>query len=154
MKSIETSSGVYTLLVGSDSGAGYIAARTLSSWTDIGGTYNCYAIVGSLLVSPPGGTAVVDFITMQYVPVGTAPTVAILVQDIATLAGVGSFVSIGNGITDPPKLKPTGSSNMIQQRWYLKNASTPIAQEMSNLQIKISFPSENFKAEILTLGVQ
>ena len=154
MKSIETSSGVYTLLAGADSGSGYIAGRSLTSWTDIGGTYTCYGIVGSLLVSPPGGTAVVDFLTMQYVPVGTAPTVAILPQDTATIAGVGTFISLGVGKTDPPKLLPTGSSNMIQQRWYLKNAASPIAQEMSNLQVKLSFPAENYKAEILTLGVQ
>ena len=152
-QSIETSLGVYTLLVGSASGSGYIAGRSLTSWTDIGGTYACNGIVGSLVVAPPGSTALVDFLTLQYVPTGTAPTVSILPQDIATLAGVGNFVSLGAGVNDPPKLLATGSSNMTQQRWYLKSASTPIAQEMCNLQVKISFPAENYKAEIMTLGV-
>lgn len=152
-KSIETTVGQYTLLVGSASGAGFIAARTQTNWTDIGGTYTCYAIIGSLTVAPPGTTALVDYLTLQYVPTGTAPTVAILPQDFATLSGGGSFLSIGAGINDPPRLLPTGSSNMTQQRWYLKNSSTPIAQEMCNLQVKLSFPAENFRAEVLTLGV-
>ena len=151
--SIETSSGVYTLLVGPAAGSGYIAGRNLTNWTDTGGTYTCFGIVGSLIVAPPGATAVVEFLTLQYVPTGTAPTVSILPQDFATLAGVGSFVSLGTGVNDPPKLLPTGSSNMTQQRWYLKNAQSPLAQEMCSLQVKISFPAENYKAEIHTLGV-
>lgn len=151
--SIETSSGVYTLLVGGTVGSGLIAGRTLTGWTDIGGTYTCSAIVGSLIVAPPGATALVDFITLQYVPTGTAPAVSVLPQDIATIAGVGSFVAIGSGVNDPPKLLPTGSANVSQQRWYLKNAQTPSAQVMSNLQIKIAFPAENNKAEVITMGV-
>lgn len=152
-QSIETSVGVYTLLIGSASGAGYISGRSLTSWTDTGGTYTCSAIIGSLTVAPPGAIALVEFLTLQYVPIGTAPTVAILPQDFATLAGAGTFTSLGTGVNDPPKLLPTGSTNMTQQRWYLKNAATPMAQEMCNLQVKISFPSENFKAEVLTLGI-
>lgn len=152
-RSIETSASVYTLLVGGSAGAGYIAARDLTTWTDIGGTYTCYGIVGSLTVAPPGATAVVDYLTLQYVPTGTAPTVAILTQDFATLAGVGTFTSLGNGFNDPPKLLPKGSTNMTQKRWYLKNAQTPIAQDICNLQVKLSFPAENNKAEILTLGI-
>jgi hypothetical protein len=152
-QSIETSLGQFTLLVGAATGSGFIAGRSLTTWTDIGGTYPCYAIVGSLTVAPPGTTALVDYLTLQYVPTGTAPTVAILPQDFATLAGAGTFTSLGAGVNDPPKLLPTGSTNMTQKRWYLKNAASPIAQEMCNVQIKISFPAENYKAEILTLGV-
>lgn len=151
--SIETSVGVYTLLIGSATGSGFVSARSLTSWTDNGGTYACNAIVGSLIVAPPGSTAIVEFLTLQYVPTGTAPAVATLTQDIATLAGAGSFIAIGTGVNDPPKLLATGSSGMVQKRWYMKNAQTPQAQEMNNLQVKISFPAENFKAEILTLGV-
>lgn len=152
-QSIETSVGVYTLLIGKASGSGLIAGRTLTNWADIGGTYTCSVIVGSLIVAPPGSTAVVDYLTLQYVPTGTAPTVAVLPQDFATLAGAGSFVSIGSGVNDPPKLVPTGSTGMKQNRWYLKNAQVAQAQEMCNLQVKLSFIAENFKSEILTLGV-
>lgn len=153
-QSIETSVGVYTLLVGSATGSGFIAARNLTSFTDIGGTYPCNAIVGSLIVSPPGATAKVDFVTVQFMPVGSAPTISVFPQGIAPLSGsLTGFVSLGTPVNDPPKLIPSITPTVNQQRWYLKGAATPIPQEMTHLQVNIAFPSEAFKAEVLTLGV-
>ena len=153
MQSIETSTGVYTLLAGSASGAEYIYGRNLTTWTDAGGTYYCSAIIGSLIVSPPGATALIEYLTMQYMPTGTAPTISIIPQGIASLTGSGAWVQLGVGVNDPPKLVPSSSPSIVQQRFYVKGASTPIAQDMCNLQVLIQFPSENAKAEVLTLGI-
>jgi hypothetical protein len=154
LKSIETSTSVYTLLAGAATGSSHIAGRSLTSWADMGGTYTCSAIVGSLIVSPPGTTARIEFLTSQFMNTGTAPVFSVLTQDVATLSGSGSWVALGTGVVDPPGLIHSGSATMFQQRFYLKSASTPVAQDMCNLMIKVAFPSENFKAEILTLGVE
>lgn len=152
-QSIETSAGVYTLMVGSAAGSGFIAARDLTTWSDIGGTYACNGIVGSIIVSPPGGTAVVDSIQIQYVNTGSDPTISFLPQDYAPLSGSVTKFTALQLVNDPPKLIPSGTAQFKQKRAYLKSSATPIAQEMSNLQINIAFPSENFKAEVLTMGV-
>lgn len=153
-QSIETSVGVYKLLVGKATGSGYIAARDLTTWTDIGGTYTCNAILGSLIVAPPGTTALLEYLTAQWMPTGTAPTLSIFPQGFAPLSGLTTgFVSLGTGFNDPPKLIPSNSPTFMQQRFYLKNAQTPIPQEMCSLQVNIAFPSENFKNEVLTLGL-
>jgi hypothetical protein len=153
-QSIETSAGVYTLLIGASTGSGYISARSLTTWTDAGGTYPCNAIVGSLTVAPPGATALIEFLTLQYIPIGTVPTISIYPQGFAPLSGsTAAFVSLGLGANDPPKLIPSATPSLVQQRFYLTGARSPIPQEMCNLQVNIAFPSENFKAEVLTLGV-
>ena len=153
LSSIETSVGTYTLLAGPASGAGYILGRNLGSWTDnLTGTYPCWAVIGSLTVAPPGGTALIEYLTMQYMPAGTAPTISLLAQQIATLAGVGPWVALGAGVNDPPKLI-NNDPTVLQQRFYLKSAQQPMAQEMCHLMVKVAFPAENAKAEILTLGV-
>jgi hypothetical protein len=152
--SIETTTGVYKLLVGAASGSGFIASRDLTTWQDIGGTYTCNAIVGSLIVAPPGASAVVEYISLQYMPVGTAPTISIYPQGFSDLTGtLTNFTALGSAVNDPPKLIEANSPTLHQKRWYLKSASSPVPLEMSNLQINIAFPSENFKNEVLTMGV-
>jgi hypothetical protein len=154
MQSIETSTGVYTLLVGSASGSEYISGRSLTTWTDAGGTYTCSAIVGSLIVAAPGSTALVEYLTMQYMPVGTAPTVSILSNQIASLSGTGPWFTLGAGVMDPPHMIQINNPTVIQNRFYLKSCSSPIPQEMNNCMVSFSFPSENYRAEVLSLGVQ
>lgn len=152
-QSIESAVGVYTLMVGKASGSGFIASRDLTTWTDIGGTFTCNAIVGSFIVAPPGATALVDSIQLQYANIGADPTISFLAQDYASISGSVASFSALMLVNDPPKLIPSGTAQFKQKRAYLKSVQTPIAQEMSNLQVNISFPSENFKNEILTLGV-
>jgi hypothetical protein len=149
-QSIETSNGVYTLLAGSATGGGHIYGRSTTSWTDAGGTYPCSVIVGSFIVSPPGGVAKIDYITAQWTPTGTLPVYSILTDEIATLSGAGPWVSL-LGTTDPPKLVP--SVSITQQRFYLKSANQPVAQNICNMMVMVNWPAANTNDQLLTLGI-
>jgi len=149
-QSIETSVGVYTLIVGSATGGGYISGRNVNTWTDFLGTYPCSAIVGSLITAPPGAISKIDYLTMQWMPTGTTPVISILANEIATISGVGPWITL-QGVNDPPKLNP--SATVLQQRFYLKSANQPVPQELNNMMIQINYPAANTPDQVLTLGV-
>jgi len=149
-QAIETTPGSYTLLVGSATGGGYISGRSLTTWTDIEGTYPCNGNVGSFIIAPPGAIGKVDYLTMQWMPTGATPTISILADEISTLAGVGPWVSL-MGVNDPPKL--VASQTVTQQRFYLKSASQPVPQEICHMQIRISYPASNTPDQVMTLGI-
>jgi hypothetical protein len=149
-QSIETSNGVYTLMVGSATGGGFISGRSTTSWTDTNGTYPCSVIVGSFITAPPGAISKIDYLTGQWMPTGTIPTFSILADEIATLAGVGPWVSL-QGTNDPPKLVP--SQSITQQRFYLKSANQPVPQELCHLMVQVSYGAANTNDQLLTLGI-
>lgn len=72
IRSVETSVGFYTLCAGRTSGGGYILGRSLSTWQDDSQNYtNCFVTIGSVILSPPGGTLVpVQHITGYFAAVG------------------------------------------------------------------------------------
>jgi hypothetical protein len=149
--SIETTTGVYTLLAGRNIGLGGILYRDLTEFEDQGSAYPCSAVIGSLIVSPPGATALVEYLTMQSMAQGSPATISLLPNEIATISGAGPWVALKYPVNDPPKLLPP--TTMVQQRYYLKNSSSPIPQELCHIMVMIQYPAENFKAEVLTLGV-
>jgi hypothetical protein len=99
-----------------------------------------------LTVAPPGQVARIDDILLQLMPVGTYPTVSVLLNEIS-----GSFTALPNPVNDPPSL--AASSTVTQKRHYLKSAQTPLPQQANHLQIKVSFVAENTRSELLALGV-
>jgi hypothetical protein len=153
MKSIETAPNIYTLCAGIDQGSGYILARdaTGTVFQDNGTSYTCSAIVGSLIVAPPGSISLIEYIAMQYAITGSVMTLSILVNEIADINGNGPWQVLGFPVNDPPKLLP--STTLRQQRYYLKNSQWPVPQEMNHMMLRLAFPAENYKAEVLSLTV-
>jgi hypothetical protein len=144
--SIETSAAVWTLMAGRTSASGHILARTPGTFLDDGSSYTGFFTVGSIVVAPPRKTALVESILVEAPPVGTYPTVAVLLDEIS-----GSFTTLPNPVADPPKL--VASSTVLMKRHDLKAAQSPLPQMIRHLQIKVSFASENYKSEIYGLGV-
>lgn len=144
--SIETTTSVWTLMSGRTTGSGNILARTPGTFLDDGTAYTGYFTVGSLVVAPPRKTSRIESILIESMPVGTYPTVAVLLDEIS-----GSFVTLPNPVPDPPKL--AASTTVLMKRHDLKAAQTPLPQDIRHLQIKVSFIAENFKNEVIGLGI-
>src|SRR5581483_10133048 len=144
--SIETSDANWTLLLGGTVGAKYIWGRNTSSWTDDGGTYTCYATIGSLIIGPPGSKNTVEAVCLNATRTGTYPTVGILRNEIG-----GTFTTLANPIAEPPST--TESQTIYTRRHYLKSGTAPVPQQIEHMQVKVSFPAENFQGELLGLGV-
>lgn len=148
--SIETSDSVWTLLLGSTSGAQFIGGRNTSSWTDDGGTYTCSATVGSIIVGQPGSKNTIEALCINATRTGSYPTVGILTNEIS-----GAFATLPNPTPEPPNLPE--SQTIYTRRHYLKAGTYPagqtIPQMIQHMQIKISFAAENFQGELLGLGV-
>jgi hypothetical protein len=148
ISSIETSTSVWTLLAGRTSGSGYILGRSLAAFNDDGVTYSGFITVGSLILAPPGKTARADAVLAEVMPVGTYPTISVLLNEVS-----GAFVALPNPVADPPKL--ANSTTVRMKRHYLKSAASPLAQgEIRHLQIKVNFVAEDAKHELLGLGIQ
>jgi hypothetical protein len=136
----------YWLLSGRATGSGKILGRTLGTFQDQGQSYSASAIIGSILVAPPGKTALVKGVIIDRMPVGTDAIVSILADEIN-----GTFVNLPNPVTDPPLLKP--STSVISKKYWLSAAQQPIAQQMRHLQVQIAFNAENAQNELLSLGL-
>jgi hypothetical protein len=155
VKSIETSIGVWTLLLGGTAGGGHIAGRNTANWTDDGGTYPCYSTVGSIIIGPPGSKNSVEAITLSATMTGHYPTVLVMPNEINSALGPG-FAVLPNPAVEPPNIPP-GSQTLWSMRHYLKQGSTaggnPIPQEIQHLQVKIEFQAENYPSEVLAMGI-
>jgi hypothetical protein len=146
IQSIETTTSTWTLVAGRTAGSGRILARTPGTFLDDGSTYTGFFTVGSLIVAPPRKTAKVESILTQVMPVGTYPTISVLLGEIS-----GSFVTLPNPVNDPPLL--VASTTITAKRHDLKAAQTPLPQDIQHLQVKVSWIAENFKNEFLGLGI-
>lgn len=142
MASLETATGVYTLLAGRATGSGRILYRDLTNFQDDGTSYPLYASIGQLVIAPLGTTVILDSVSIERTPVGSSAAVAVMLQEIN-----GTFVNLPNPVSDPPLLP--ASTSIITQRHHLKAAQTPLPQQVRHLQARITFPSENVQNELL-----
>ena len=140
----------WTLLLGSTTGGKFIGGRNVTSWTDDGGTYTCYATVGSLIIGPPGSKNNVEAVCLNAIKTGTYPTAAVLTNEIS-----GLFAALPNPVPEPTALPE--SQTIYTRRHYLKSGSypngNPIPQQIQHMQVKVSFLAENFPGELLGLGI-
>lgn len=151
MRSIETSPGVHSLLLG-PSGTGNILARDLNATTDGGSTgangtaYPAYGVFGSYLLALPGQVAKVAFITTTSVRVGSPLIIGLLIDE-ALPYFKGSFDMLKDWESDPPNLPE--SKSFYKQRFYLSEDEDEAAY-CSDLQLLIQWPAENAQSELQT----
>jgi hypothetical protein len=148
VQSIETAPGVHNLLLAPVT-SGQILARDVDSNTDGESTYSASAVLGSMVLSQPGQTAIVGFITTESVNVGT-PLILGLIVDEALPYYQGSFEYLKNYKNDPPTLAP--SQSILGQRFYLAEAED-FASMMRHMQVQVSWASEDAENELLSLTV-
>lgn len=146
IQSIEASTASWSLMAGRTAGSGKILSRTPGTFLDDGSTYTGFITVGSLILAPPRKTARVESVLTEVMPVGTYPTIAVLLDEIS-----GSFTTLPNPVPDPPLL--AASTTVLMKRHDFKAAQTPLPQDIRHMQVKVSWVAENFKNEFLGLGI-
>jgi hypothetical protein len=81
IQSIETSTANWSLMTGPAS-SGNLCYRTPGTFLDNGSTYTGFFTVGSLVLAPPRQTAHVESVLTEILPVGTYPTVSVLLAHL------------------------------------------------------------------------
>lgn len=152
LRSIETSTGKYTLCAGRASAAGFILGRDLTTVQDDGVNYsNCFATVGNITLSEPLQPLTnVDWICGYFAAVGSTPTVDILPNEISGTSGIGFL-----NLTDPvDELGAAPSTTLMAKRWSTTNTTQKKTSTLyHHLQVRISFPQENFANTIKLLAI-
>lgn len=143
VQSVEISTGVHKLLVQAP-GGGAILYRDATNFADNGTTYAANAIVGSLVLAPAGSVALIDFVTIDAMAVGSRIIPSVLLEEIS-----GTFDVLGQNVPDPTDL-PT-STTVYGDRWYMATTLKPAL--CRHMQIKFSIPSENAGNELLTYAI-
>ena len=152
MLSIETSRGIHQLLVSNPgnipSGNQVILYRdeTGTVYTDNLLPYTCYFTMGSINVANPGQIAGLTFLNLRATRVGTAPAPSFLLNEVS-----GAFTAFPDSQAYPWQIfgatkQPT---SLYANAYYFRDAGVPALAE--HLQIKVSFPAENFANEVLSL---
>ena len=153
INSVETSSGIFSLLAASNATGDYIYARSLTTFTDNGHAYDAKVIVGNIVVTQPGQPMVpLYFINLIGMNVGSIPTVAFMSNEIATTGGA-AFTTLPLAQDDPAFLKT--SKTLMAKRWptQMNQIATPLL--MKHLQVSVDFGNTDTVAnEILTLGLR
>ncbi len=163
--SVESSPGVWWLVMGyTRSGTSALAYRDLTTFQDVGISYQPNAVFGSIQLADPGTLAkfgACGGFAMQYTNAGTVPTLSILPNDIgctmtnavgSQITGTFTNLSLGtNPFPIPPTLgnKPTGYRNLGYYYLLAKGLSAFV----QNLQFKLSAPAENTATELIGFGI-
>src|SRR6185312_8459695 len=110
--------------------------------------YNSYFVLGSIVLAQPGQRAIVSFITTDAMAVGTEPTLAIQLDEIAPISA-GYFENLTQYVPDPTELN--ASNSVYAQRFYLSQTQQPAW--CRHLQIQVNFGSDTVKNELLSLTI-
>jgi hypothetical protein len=161
LRSIETSVGVYSLMLAAPNGgtANYLYARDLNSWGD-GGTYganngtayaNCNVVIGSITLSQLGGRMFpLQHVVGYFDAAGTLdhggpsiPTIWIMPNEISSTAGIG-FVQLPEFVQEPPVGQNQPSKSLLALRWNVNMLNSQLAsQYIHHLQLKVEFEPES-----------
>lgn len=143
VQSVEVSPGLNRLLVG-PTNSGPILRRDTTTWSDNGVNYDAFVTIGSIVLAQPGQVAELDFITTDSLAIGSTPQISVLIDEI-----FGTFDPMPLYVADPPQLLP--STSLYAQRFYFSQTQDPAI--CRHLQIKVSWPAENFQNEMLSLTI-
>jgi hypothetical protein len=148
VQSIEVSNGVHRLLVGGIGTNQPILQRDYSTYTDNGTPFTCFFTMGSINLVSPGQIAGITFVNLRATRVGTTPTCAFLLNEVA-----GAFTTFPASQAYPWQIYgATGQpTSLFSNAYYFSSVGNPALAE--HMQIKVSFPAEGFANEVLTLTV-
>lgn len=155
LNSIETTVGNYTLCAGRATTAGFILGRNLTAFQDDGVNYSaCFATIGNMVLSQPLEPLVPVFYVAGYFAAGGAlPTISILPNEITGSSGPG-FVTLPEA-GDEPSLGATPSQTLMAKQWDVKlMPNFKNSCLMHHLQVKVSFPPENFGSTIFGVALK
>lgn len=149
VQSIEVSKGVHKLLIGATTAGQTISKRDLTVFSDNGAAYQADVTIGSLVLAHPGQLAELNFITSDFVKVGTSPLLSFLLNEIS-----GAFTAFGTPQPDPPSLYGTtgAPTTLFANRYYF--SPTQASAWCRHMQIKVNFgTTDTAMNELLTLTI-
>ena len=149
IKSIQVSAGVYRLLSGRSTDAGYILKRDDSVVTDDGTSYAPFVTLGSLVLTKPGELTEIESLILERLTAGADPTVAVLGNEFGHTGFAGTFVTLATGVADPPEF--AASTTLTSKRYYLNQAAA--SNLMRHMQIKLTFATAATADEVLALSI-
>ncbi len=144
VQSVETSPGVHTLLVGPPAGGGVIRQRDFTVNTDTGTAYAMNVDIGSIVLAAPGQLAGLAWITTESLAIGTAPTMSLLMNEIA-----GTYQQIRRTRQDPPNLP--ASQSIFANRHSVLQGQSPVW--CRHFRMLLEWPAEDAANELLTYTV-
>lgn len=147
--SVVTSPGTRQLLIG-PTAAGKILNRDsdFATFVDNTSPYSSFFTMGNIVVAHPGQMAELAFVEMDFMQIGTQPTVSVLLDELSATNGA-AFEKISNTfVSDPPKLYgPVATPDSLwMNRYYFGETTpdnggdqTPEPAWCKHLQIKVDF---------------
>ncbi|HEV1286541.1 MAG TPA: hypothetical protein VNU44_14565 [Bryobacteraceae bacterium] len=147
VQSIETSPGVYQLLIGPPSSGGSVLYRDPTVFADNTSAYSAKARFGANVLAHPGQVANPEFVTCDFAAVGSQPTVQVLFDELDA-----AFTTLSVTTQDPPQL--TAPSSVFANRYDVRQAAsgTQIPAACRYMQLWVDFGNtDTVQNEILTL---
>lgn len=145
VQSVEVAPGVKTLLIGANE-SGPILARDYAVRTDNGTPYPMNLILGSMMLCQPGSEALVDFITLDSLKLGTRPTVGLLLGELSGYESSPPFITLTANRNDLPLLP--APKTLYSDRYDM--AQNQNQQSCRHLQMRIDWAAEAVATELLT----
>ncbi len=172
MQSVETSVGIYSLLLATPNGGpnNYIYARDLNSWGDNNTTLgandgtsyaSCFITIGNITLSQPGARLFpLQHVVGYFDAAGTLdnggpsrPDAWILPNEISDTSGIG-FVYLPEIIQEPPIGQNNPSKSLLALRWNVNMMNSALASQfIHHMQIKLAFQPENAPNTIKALAL-
>ena len=151
VQSIETSPGVWQLLIGPGSGGGSVYYRDPTQNSDGGTAYPAWGRMGALILAQPGQTASVSFVACDFAAGGSQPAIKTLLDEVD-----GTFIPKPLYTPDPPQL--TAAASVYNNRYDMQQAAsgsgTQEPVECRWMQIWFDFGStDTVQNEMLSLTV-
>ena len=171
LRSIETSVGVYTLMLAKPMGGAdnFLYARDLNSWGD-GGDYGenngmpytaCNIVLGSITMSQPGAALFpLQHVVGYFDAVGnlnngapSQPTIWIMPNEISADAGIG-FIQLPEVLQEPPIGQNMPSASLLALRFPVNMMNSYLASQfLHHLQVRIEWEPENAPNTLKSLAL-
>ncbi len=135
--SVETSSGVFSLLLGSTTTGDYIYVRNLATFTDNGHAYHANAVIGNIVVAEFGQPLVpLHFIAANLANVGSVPSVSFMPNEIA-VTGTAKFTACPVVQNEPAFLAQ--SASIMARRWPTQMNTNGTPLRLKHVQVNFDF---------------
>lgn len=157
--SLETSPGVWNLIIGPYNSTYSLYQRDPSIFADGGTAYEANFVLGSVVLAQPGELAELGFITADFIRTGTSPKIYVLFDEIngplTSYGDISGFV-----ISDPPILYgASGSpSTLYSNRYYFKQTDVrtgnpPQPAFCRSMCIFVDYATDTVQNEALTTTI-
>jgi hypothetical protein len=120
-----------------------------TTFSDGGTAYESFAVFGNLVLAHPGQMALVAFMTIKAVKVGSEPKISVLLDELYGQANTPVFAVLQNPVLEPPRLAESTTLYSLRY-WFISTQEPCWCQHMV---WKIDFGTDTVANELLEFGV-